>query len=80
MNWDIHSLTSSDDGGLDGVEVGVGDEGVFLSITFVSSNTRTFRKAAFPSRARMIRIKRNVHHLNLLFSCFFWGGECLGTG
>jgi len=73
VNWDRHSSAESEDE-LGGVGVGVGDEGVFPLITFVSSTTRTFRKATFPSRARMIRISRNAHHLNRRF-CFFWGCE-----
>lgn len=78
VNCDRHSSTALEDE-LDGVGVGVGDEGVFPLITFVSSTTRTFRKATFPSRARMIRISRNVHHQDRRF-CFFCVCEELGPG
>jgi len=71
VNSDTHSSTALSD---ELVGVGVVEEG-FPLMTFVRSTTRTFKKATFPSRARMIRINRNVHHLNRLFFCFFWGDE-----
>jgi len=61
-----------------GKSVGVGDEGVFPLTTFVNSTTRMLRKVMFPSIRRMVRINKNVHHLNRLLFCFFWGGSGAG--
>lgn len=80
VNWDKHSLTSSERVELDGVGVEVGDEGEFPLMTFVNSTTRTLRKATSPSKRRTKRINKNVRHLNRLLSCFFSGGEYAGAG
>lgn len=80
VNWDKHSLTSSERVELDGVGVEPGDEGVFPLITFVNSTTRTLRKATSPSKRRTIRINKSVRHLNRLLSRCFWGGEYVGAG
>ena len=78
VNWDKHSLTSSERVELDGVGVEVG--GVFPLMTFVNSKTRTLRKATSPSKRRTIRINKSIRHLNRLLSCCFWGGEYGGAG
>lgn len=53
---------------------------MFPLMAFVNSITRTFRKVTFPSRKRMMTIKRNVSHLNRLLSCLFWAGWAVGRG
>jgi hypothetical protein len=77
VNWDKHSLASSERVELGGV--GVGDEGVFPLMIFVNSTTRTLRNATFPSKRRTITINKSMHHLNRLLSRFFWGRECIGA-